>query len=91
MTEPSLDPGTAETEAVPGSRATTGTSRWYKLVAIGGLVALLWVGSEMYQVLYGEIGGGGHGPGQDTPVENQDQEIDTDDEDDQDPSQGGHG
>jgi hypothetical protein len=95
MTEPSLDPGTAGTDAVPGRPATTGTSRWYKLVAIGGLVALLWVGSEMYEVLYGEIGGGGpgggHGPGQDTPVENQDQEIDTDDEDDQDPSQGGHG
>ena len=95
MPEPSLYRGTDETDAVPGRRATSGTSRWHKLVAIGGLVALLWVGSEMYEVLYGDIGGSGpdgdHAPGQDTPVENQDQQIDTDDQDDQDPSQGGHG
>jgi hypothetical protein len=90
MTEPSLAPGTDETDAIPGRRATSGTSRWLKVVGILGLVALLWVGSEMYEVLYGDIGGGGHEPGQDAPVENQDQDIDTDDQDDHDPSQGGH-
>lgn len=89
MTEPSLDhPGTAETDAVPGRQATTRTSRWHKLVGILGLVVALWVGSETYDVVAEDFGGGGSGGGQDTPAGNQDQEIDTDD--DHDPSQGGH-
>lgn len=77
----------------PDRGASTGTSRWQKVLGILGLAVVLWVGSEMYEVLYGDIGGGrggGHGPGQDTPVENQDQETDTDDGGHTPPT-GGHG
>ena len=83
-----------DVDAKPDRRATTGAARWQKAVAIIGLLVVLWVGSQMYDVLYGDIGGGGpgggHGPGQDAPAENQDQEIDSDDGG-HDPSQGGHG
>ena len=95
MTETSIrDPADDDTGVAPAGESTTGTRRWHKVVGIIGLVVATWVGSEMYDVLYGDIGGGGpdggHGSGQEAPVENQDQEIDTDDGDDE-PSQGGHG
>ena len=84
-----------DTDAKPDRRATTtGAARWQKAVGIIGLLVVLWVGSQMYEVLYGDIGGGGpvggHGPGQDAPAEDQDQEIDTDDGG-HGPPQGGHG
>jgi hypothetical protein len=83
-----------DTDAKPDRGATPGAARWQKAVGIIGLLVVLWVGSQMYDVLYGDIGGGGpgggHGPGQDAPAENRDQEIDAD-EGGHDPSQGGHG
>lgn len=69
-----------DTGVGPDPEAPTGTSRWQKVVAILGVLVVLWVGSDTYDVIVGNFGGGGgnHGPGQDTPVENQEQEPDTD-------------
>ncbi|MDQ3639944.1 MAG: hypothetical protein M3450_00390 [Actinomycetota bacterium] len=58
--------------------ASTGTTRWQKVVGILGLVVVLWVGSEMYDVVFfrGAGPGGGQRPGggQQAPVESQDQD-----------------
>ena len=63
----------------PDPGATTSTSRWQKVVGAVGLVVVVWVGSEVYESVTGDFGGGGgHGPGQNAPVENQDQETETD-------------
>jgi hypothetical protein len=76
-----LRPDTGDDTAVePGRGATTGTSRWQKVVGIIGLVVLLWVGYQMFVAGPGlggggGPGGGGHGPGQGPPVENQEQQI----------------
>lgn len=74
-----LDTGD-DTGAGPDRGSTTGTSRprtvvttWQKVVGIIGLLVLLALGARMFGA------GGGHGPGQNTPVENQEQEIDTED------------
>lgn len=49
------------------------------MVGAVGLVVVVWVGSEVYESVTGDFGGGGgHGPGQNAPVENQDQETETD-------------
>lgn len=92
------DPETTDDTVVGRNRTSTpGTSRWQNVVGIIGLVVALWVGSETYDVVVGDFGGGGpgggnHGPGQDTPVEDQDQEIDSDDGGGGDtPPAGGHG
>lgn len=63
----------------PDRGATTGTSRWQKVVGILGVLVVLWVGNDTYKVIDGDFGGGEHGPSQDAPAENQDQETDTDD------------
>jgi hypothetical protein len=69
----------SDTGVGPDQGATTGTSRWQKAVGILGVLVVLWVGNDTYKVIDGDFGGGGnHGPGQDSPVENQDQETDTD-------------
>ena len=75
--------------------ATTGTLRWQKAVGILGVLVVLWVGNDTYNVIDGDFGGGGgeHSPSQDTPVENQDQETETDDGGGHTPGppEGGHG
>lgn len=100
MADPPSFPDVSDDTGVgPERGATARTSRWQKAVGIIGLVVVLWVGSETYEVLYGDIGdggpggpgGGNHGPGQDTPVENQDQEIDTEDDGGHTPPAGGDG
>jgi hypothetical protein len=72
----------SDTSVGPDRGAPAGTSPWQKVVGILGLLVVLWVGNETYKVIDGDFGGGAgggdHGPGQDTPVENQDQETDTD-------------
>jgi len=79
----------------PDRGASTGTSRWQKVVGILGLLVVLWVGNDTYKVIDGDFGGGAgggeHGPSQDAPVENQDQETDTDDGGGHTPPAGGHG
>lgn len=79
------------------SRTRPVASRWQKVVGILGLVVVVWVGSETYDVVVGDFGGpgpGGHGqnvPGQEAPVEDQDQEPDTDDGGGHRPPTGRHG
>jgi len=55
-------------------RMITGTSRWQKVVGIAGLVVVLWVGSELYDVIFYD--GSGFGGGQHAPADNQDQDGD---------------
>jgi hypothetical protein len=57
-----------DTGVEPDRGATTGSSRWQKVVGIIGLVVLLVLGIRMFVV------GGGHGAGQDAPGVNQEQE-----------------
>lgn len=52
--------------------STTGTSRWQLVVGILGLSVALWVGGEMYDVMFFSGPGFGPDPGQDAPVEIQD-------------------
>jgi hypothetical protein len=82
-----------DTRVGRGRRSAGGTTRWQKVIGIIGLVVALWVGSEVYNAVVGDFGGGpspgGHGPGGgetpiETPIEDQEQEIDTEDD-------GGHG
>lgn len=81
-----------DTGEAPDPPATTGTSRWQKVVGSLGLVVVLWVGTEMYENVTGDFGGGGggHGPGQSGPVENQGPETDTGDGGGRAPPAGGH-
>lgn len=69
-----------DTGVDPG-RGALAASRWQKVVGILGVLVILWVGNDTYNVIAGDFGsggdGGGHGPSQDAPVENQDQETDT--------------
>lgn len=51
-----------------------GTSRWQKVVGILGLVVVVWVGSEMYEVVF--FDGTFPAGGQHAPVETQDQDGD---------------
>lgn len=53
----------------------TGTSRWQKVVGAAGLAVVLWVGSEMYDVVFfdGSIGGAN----QDAPADRQQQNQQT--------------
>lgn len=73
------DTGVESDRGVPA-----GTPRWQKVVAMLGVLVVLWVGNDTYKVIDGDFGGGGdgggggHGPGQEAPVENQDQPSDTD-------------
>ena len=55
-------------------RTVTGTSRWQKMVGTAGLAVVLWVGSELYDVVF--FDGTFPGGGQHTPVENQDPDGD---------------
>lgn len=48
--------------ADPERRATTGTSRLQKLIGIIGVVVVLWVGSDLFDVVTSG-GGGPVGPG----------------------------
>lgn len=64
----------------PDPRAP-GPSRWQKLIGIIGLLVVLWVANDTYEVIDGGIGGG-HGPAQGTPVVDQETDID--------PGEGGH-
>jgi hypothetical protein len=89
-TDSTPDPGD-DTSAGPGREPKPGTSRWQKVVGILGLVVVLWVGNGTYETLTGDFGDGGHGPGENVPVENQDQEPDTDDTGGHTPPEGGHG
>lgn len=67
-----------DTHVRPDPEAPSDTSRWQKAVATLGVLVVVWVGGDTYDVIAGNFGGGGnHGPGQDTPVENQDQDPDT--------------
>jgi hypothetical protein len=85
-------PGLGDNPSVgSGRESKPGISRWQKVVGILGLVVVLWVGNGLYETLTGDFGDGGHGPGQNAPVENQDQEPDTDDRDGHTPPAGGHG
>lgn len=47
--EPGVGPDTA-----PGAA----TSRWQKVVGVLGLIVVLWVGNDTYQVIDGNFGGG---------------------------------
>lgn len=82
-----------DTGVEPDDGAPTGTSRWQKAVGILGVLVVLWAGSDTYEIIDSDSGGGNHGPGQDTPVENQDQEPDTDNGGGHTPGppEGGHG
>ncbi|HEX9765277.1 MAG TPA: hypothetical protein VGA36_00840 [Nitriliruptorales bacterium] len=92
MTALRPDLGDDTDDGGPDRGATIGTSPWQKVVGSIGLVVVLWVGSETYDTVTGDFGGGGgdHGPGQNAPVENQDPETDTDGGGHQPPA-GGHG
>jgi hypothetical protein len=84
MAETPSHPDADEDTDVGSDRgAITGTPRWQKAVGILGVLVVLWVGNDTYNVIDGDFGGGGgggeHGPSQDTPVENQEQETQTDD------------
>jgi len=56
-------PGAGATEVADGLR-TTGTSRWQKVVGVIGLVVVLWVGRDLYDVVTsgGERPSGGRPP-----------------------------
>ena len=76
MAETLADSGTG---VGPDHGATTGTTRWQKVVGAVGVLVVLWVGNDTYKVIDGDFGGGGggdHSPRQDTPVENEDREPD---------------
>lgn len=69
MTEKVSDPDPGEDTAVgPDRDAVTGTSGWQKVVGILGLVVVLWVGNELYDVIV--FDGFGPGSGGDTPAVN---------------------
>ena len=67
-----------DTGVGPDRGTTTGITRWQKAVGILGALVVLWVGNDTYKIIDDDLGGGGHGPGQDTPVENEDQQTDPD-------------
>jgi hypothetical protein len=85
----------SDTGVGPDRGATTGISRWQKLVGVVGVLVVLWVGNDTYKVIDGDFGGGGsgnhRGPSPDTPVENEDQEPGTDGGGGHQPPAGGHG
>ncbi|MGH2532060.1 MAG: hypothetical protein ACRDJW_07100 [Thermomicrobiales bacterium] len=62
MAEPLPYPDTGHTGVGPDRGATTGTSRWQKMVGIIGIVVVLWVGNRMYDTVFG-AGPGPGGPG----------------------------
>ena len=68
----------AQPLAQPEADTRAAISRWQKVVGAVGVLVVLWVGSDTYQVLTGDFGGpaGGHGPGQNAPSETQDSETD---------------
>lgn len=71
-TFPYPDAGTdagKDTGVGPDRGATTGTSRWQQVVGILGIAVVLWVGSEMYDIVFFRGTGPGPAPGQDAPVE----------------------
>ena len=52
----------------PDGGATTGPSRWQKVVGILGLVVVLWVGSNLFDAVNrGDDARRGHGPPGQTP------------------------
>lgn len=59
-TLPHLDTG-----PTPDREATAGTSRWQKVVGVIGLVVVLWVGGDLFDVATrgDERPGAGAGPG----------------------------
>lgn len=46
-----------DTGVVPGRRATAGTSRWQKMVGIIGIVVSLWVGNQLFEIVFADDGG----------------------------------
>ena len=85
-----------DTGVGPDRGAPNGTSRWQKVIGVVGVLVVLWVGNDTYNVIDGDFGGGGGGgnhggPSQDTPVENEDQEPGTDGGGGHQPPAGGHG
>ena len=69
-------------------RRTAPTSRWQKVVGIAGLAVVLWVGSEMYEVVF--FDGTFPGGGQHAPIGNQDGDPAPPTTSPHDPSQFGH-
>lgn len=53
---------TDDTGVNPALSPTTGSTRWQTLVGIIGIVVTLWVGIQMFDIVFG--GGGGLGPAQ---------------------------
>lgn len=93
MADPPRHPDTEDDTGVESDRgATTGTSRWQKVVGIIGLLVVLWIGNQMVGQLTGSgpgPGGGDPGPGQHAPpAETQEEETDTGDGDHQPPGDG---
>ena len=65
---------TTDTDVELGGGATAGTSRWQKLIGAIGLVVVLWVGNNLFDVVTsgasgpgGDGGPGGHAPPRDPP------------------------
>lgn len=65
-----------DTGSRPDHAAPPRVSRWQKAVGTIGLVAVLWAGNNLYDAI--DRGGGGRGPGRDTPGENGGQGPETD-------------
>lgn len=68
MTSAPVRVGADGVEFAPMKRAP-GTSRWQKAVGALGLVVILWMGSQMYDVIFfdGTFPGAGPGAGQVDP------------------------
>lgn len=71
MTSTSVSHGADGIDLAPEQQAP-GTSRWQKAVGALGLLVVLWVGSQMYNVIFfdGTFPGAGPGstPGQEAPA-----------------------
>jgi hypothetical protein len=69
---------TTDTDRELAAGATTGTTGWQKLVGVAGLVVVLWVGSNLFDVVTSGASGpggpggdgspGGHAPPRDPPA-----------------------
>lgn len=64
----------ADTRGGVDRGAPARASRWQMVVGILGVLVVLWVGNDTYKVVDGDLGGGGHSPGRETPAEDENRE-----------------